>query len=321
MSWKSLVTASLLCVLASPAFAAPTLALVSGGSAASGNLDASGNWVWTAQVTPDLTLAPSGTPMGLELGFGSTSTGAVAGQGGLVSVANASPTVFDTNNPGNQIFNWETTYGTPAKPEGIEANCTGCTVTNTASLGGHNATVVAGTANQIFAALGSGAITTAGAKNLLTITAKRPVVTLANPNTSDKITISGSYTGNGRIAQLSGANTANFDTFTGSFTRNARGGDADLNGHVDFNDFQSALLLNYSGTGKTWQQGDFDGNGTVDFNDFQILLTQFSSSYTVGPTSPGAGSSLGSAAVPEPASIALLGLAILGGLGLTGRKR
>jgi hypothetical protein len=321
MSWKSLVTASLLCVLASPAFAAPTLALISGGSAASGNLDASGNWVWTAQVTPDLALAPSGTSMGLELGFTSSSTGAVAGQGGLINVTNASPSVFDTNNPGNQIFNWETTYGSPLKPEGIEANCTGCTVTNAAANGGHASTVVAGTANQIYASLGSADITTAGAKNLLTITAKRPAVSLANPNTSDKIAISGSYSGNGRIAQLSGANTANFDTFTGSFTRNARGGDSDLNGQVNFADFQGAIALNYGQSGKTWQQGDFDGNGTVDFTDFQILATQYNTSYTVGPTSPGAGAGLGSAAVPEPASIALLGLAMLGGMGLLGRKR
>ena len=59
MSWKSLVTASLLCVLASPAFAVPTLSITSGG------LDASGNWVWNVAITPTAT----GTPMATELGF------------------------------------------------------------------------------------------------------------------------------------------------------------------------------------------------------------------------------------------------------------
>ena len=60
MSWKSLVTASLLCALASPAFAVPTLSITSGG------LDATtGQWVWNVAITP----TASGTPMATELGF------------------------------------------------------------------------------------------------------------------------------------------------------------------------------------------------------------------------------------------------------------
>ena len=89
MSWKSLVTTGLFCLLASPAFAAPNVGLVSTGNAqGSGHLNAAGNWVWTVQVTPDLALVPdaSGTPVAAELGFTSTSTGAVAGQGGVVGV-------------------------------------------------------------------------------------------------------------------------------------------------------------------------------------------------------------------------------------------
>src|ERR1700759_3944462 len=111
MSWKSLVTASLLCVLASPAFADPSLALVKGGTAASGNLDSSGNWVWAAQVTPDFGLvtggAAAGTPIGIEAGFTSSSTGTVAGQGNLLIAARVAAN-FDTPNPGTAIFGWQT---------------------------------------------------------------------------------------------------------------------------------------------------------------------------------------------------------------------
>src|SRR3954453_19607022 len=105
MSWKSLVTAGLFCILASPAFAAPTVTVVKGGSQANGNLDANGNWVWTVQITPDQTLVTGGTgpPLAAELGFTSNKN--------IVNVSNATPSVFDTNNPGTTIFGWETTYG------------------------------------------------------------------------------------------------------------------------------------------------------------------------------------------------------------------
>src|SRR3954465_11501485 len=135
MSWKSLVTAGLFCILASPAFAAPGLGLVAGGTASNGHLDANGNWVWNAQVTVDQVAVTGGggSPVDVELGFTSSSTGAVAGQGGLKSVTNANPTVFDTATAGNTIFGWEIPYtptGGTSKPEGVEVNCTGCTVTS-----------------------------------------------------------------------------------------------------------------------------------------------------------------------------------------------
>src|SRR5690349_18362457 len=115
MSWKSLVTTGLLCVLASPVFAAPSMNLVAGGTAANGHLDATGNWVWTVQVTPDLALVPdaSGTPVAVEAGFTSTSTGTVAGQGNVLSASvNGvvdSGTNFDKRTPGSVIFGaWQT---------------------------------------------------------------------------------------------------------------------------------------------------------------------------------------------------------------------
>jgi hypothetical protein len=48
-------------------------------------------------------------------------------------------------------------------------------------------------------------------------------------------------------------------------------GDANLDGFVDFLDFQT-LLNNWQGQGRGWAGGDFNGDGIVDFLDFQTLL-------------------------------------------------
>jgi hypothetical protein len=215
------------------------------------------------------------------------------------------------------------------RPTGIQLNAPGVGTTAGASYTANSS--VSGTANQVFAALGSVNFTTAGAKNTLDIAVQRPAVNLSNTITKTTIQVGGAYSGNGRIAQITGGTaggpytTGATDTFNGSFTMQARGGDTELNGTNDFTDYQT-LSISYLQPGTfTWEQGDFDGNGTVNFTDYQILSVNYlKPNYVVGPPATpalGSGGGLSGSTVPEPATFSLMGLALLCGLGVIRRKR
>ncbi len=81
--------------------------------------------------------------------------------------------------------------------------------------------------------------------------------------------------------------------------RSLLAGDADNSGRVDDADL-SILLSHWANDGSSWEQGDFSGDGRVDDSDLSILLSHWGD----GPVSL--------AAIPEPASLALLALAALG---------
>jgi hypothetical protein len=209
MNTKIILSALLAAALASPAFAAPILNVIPQGIQA-------GNWVWEVDVAPDQALAgPGGTPLDLELGFRLTGDP-------LVSITNLTPAIFDFSTAGNVIFGWETLYTPPggtSKPEGIEANCTGCTIVNATlfpTTGAHPSTVVPGTTNEIFSALGSGNIVTSVPIPYLKIIAAGPGT--GGPSSSTLQWL-GSYGGKGRIAQIVGTTSQNFDIYSGSLTQ------------------------------------------------------------------------------------------------------
>ncbi len=284
MSWKILVSAGLLCVLANQANADPS---VSGKLL---GLDTAGNWVWSISATPDATKftgSPASGSVAIEVG-------AAASQRNLVSAAKTSS--FNTDNPGTPIG------------AGFPVN------TNTTALG------VQTLGNNVAINLGSDPFTTGAAVEAARIHVQGPTSTAL----STTLTLSGAYSGKGRVAQ----GGLNYDTVSGALVGAVRGGNANLSDHVDVGDL-AILGANYDTAhahpGKHWQNADFTGDGFVDVGDLAVLganYNQADTNWTVAGSvnlgvTPGAGAG-STAAVPEPASIVLLSL---GGLFVLGRMR
>lgn len=299
MSWKSILSAGLLCVIASPALAVPQLSISNGG------LNASGNWIWNVTITP----SASGTPLAAELGFRETTAGS------QLLTAVTTPAIWDTVNPGEKIFTWEAevdvdpTAVVNMKPEGLQVNTT---------------------LDEIFSALGSIDLTSGTAVQYLTVTTAGPT----SSNLSTTLAVLGKHgTGgtNGRIAEITGTAATNYSNFTGSATRTAFDGDANLSGGVTGADL-ATLAANFGKAGNfSWSDGDFNGStggtGEISGADLATLAANFGKNggvntpLTVVGVAGGAGAALGGgSAVPEPASIALCGLAMLTGIGLTMRR-
>ena len=105
-------------------------------------------------------------------------------------------------------------------------------------------------------------------------------------------------------------------------------GDSDLDGQVNVADLAN-LAGNFGVTsGKVWLNGDFEYNGNVNVADLADLAGNFGKSLTSAgfgsstaasaAASPAAVVASDAAAVPEPASIGLLGI---GALALLPRRR
>jgi hypothetical protein len=180
MNTKTMGLATIVCAIASAAFAAPSIDVTPGGIQ-------SNNWIWNVGFTPDLSLVPdnSGTPIAVEFGF--RLTGAP-----LISAMNINPSEFDTPNPGAPIFGWEIPDPTANnKPAGLQVN------TST---------------GEIFASYGSADFTTPGSKPFLQIVTG-PV---SDPgglfSTIQWLGAYGSGANQGIIAQVNGLNGTTYVT-------------------------------------------------------------------------------------------------------------
>jgi hypothetical protein len=188
--WRTLMKSRLLVLtiaissLTTPMLAAPGLSIIPGGI--QGN-----DWVWQVDVTPDLVLAGGSTPLAVELGFRLTGSD-------LLSVTNINPSQWDTPNPGNFIFGWESPgSGTNGFPEGLQMNAS---------------------TSEIFAAYGSVVFNTPGPKPFLQIVAKGPANGGATHSTIQWL---GAYSGNGRISNGTTGfpPSQNFDIYAGTDTQ------------------------------------------------------------------------------------------------------
>lgn len=275
MSWKSLVTAVLVCVLASPVFAVPVLNVTNGG------LNANGNWVWNVRITP----TAAGTPLAAELGFRES----VAGSQLVSSTKNAA--VFDTDNPGTQIFNWETLTdvdpgaGVNNRPVGLQTNAA---------------------TDEVFSALGSIDLTVGTPQDYITIVTKGPTSTRLNT----VLDVLGAYSGKGRIAEITGSTATNYSNFSGSANRTVLAGDINLDGSANFNDVL-AMSPNFGkAVTNGWSGGDLTGDGQVNFNDVLVLSPNFGKSggsnnpLVVNGVAGGAGAAV--SGVPEPTAVLLV---------------
>jgi hypothetical protein len=114
-------------------------------------------------------------------------------------------------------------------------------------------------------------------------------------------------------------------------------GDANLDGKVNFTDFQ-LLAASFNQTGTSWDQGDFNYAGKTNFTDFQLLAANFNDSTSLDnaqfeamnalalshgqilSANPG-GDGFSFVSVPEPGMLGISAFASLGWLSRRKRKQ
>lgn len=203
------------------------------------------NRIFEVYITPET----DGNSVATELGFSITGASVVG------TTTNSTAGAFDEDNPGNNPFSGTQTSGV----------------------------VIAGSGTDIFASLGSGALTGSTLAFSFEVDAMIALVDVL-----------GDFTGNGRIAE----DGVNNDIYTGTFGIN---GDFDVNGAVTGADF-SVFGAAFGGPGPV---GDFDGNGSVTGADFSVFGANFGKAIPASATA---------AAVPEPTSLIMLGGFAIAGL-------
>lgn len=286
MSWKNfIVCGGLVCLLASPAWADPTLRVVDGG------LSGGGGRLFNVFVTPDPALydLPLGGPftassMAVEIGF--EALGA--------SIVDATTT--------NQ---WEDDQAAPLGNTGLNP------YTSTVDTG----IVIDGAGANVFAALGSTSGPGPNPDPLGDIAGETLVMTIELDGAIGLLEMSSSILAQAEQEFVVTEGFGNAPLYPTTSSRFGVVGDFDLDGDVDGIDlgpFAGQFCGSVAGCAPA-SFADFDGDTDVDGVDLGPFSARFGLSAPGAPI-PGAGA--GSAVVPEPTSITLFlfGLAACGSL-------
>jgi len=108
-------------------------------------------------------------------------------------------------------------------------------------------------------------------------------------------------------------------------------GDTNLDGKVDVTDLGNLASSYGAGSGAQWVQGDTNYDGKVDVTDLGNLASNYGGQLASGPSAGAAAMVAGSlasvaagangAAVPEPASLGLIGVGAIALLGRRNRRK
>jgi hypothetical protein len=302
MRRTSLITIALLCVVNSAAFAAPTLTIKGGRN----NFAANPVRIWNVAAAPDLSVANSA---GLALEFGFQATGgnilSISAAPNMAAAAAPAPArVVHDNNFGNPIFGWETL--TDVDPgDGVNMQAIGIQLGTGAN------------SNEAVAIIGTNIFSNTKPEDLITITTDSSVTSLAwggRYNADGSLAaLTGTLPGFGAIDQGDGTPNSgtNFTSYAGSLavpiplTQRFLGDVTDDGRTNSFDVVPFGGIL--SAAGQTAYKaanpnlnilrGDINNSGAV--NNFDVVPFAYVLS---------SNANVDASAVPEPASITLIGL-------------